>query len=99
MVVVYKKRKKGYYAGDANWRFDVKPFGSKRKMKATLIIKCSQCGGLMIAVQGQKSKMCPYCGVRVELLRAQKVASASNAFEASTMLKKLKREQGFTSKS
>ena len=36
-----------------------------------------------MATKGQKTKLCPYCGARVDLLRAQKVASASNAFEAS----------------
>jgi len=79
--------------------FVEKPFGSKPKMKATLIIKCPQCGRLMIAAQDQKSKACPYCGAHVQLLRAQKIASASNAFEASEILRKLKSEQGFNTKS
>jgi uncharacterized protein YlaI len=49
----------------------------------------------MMATKEQKTKLCPYCGKRVDMLRAQRVASASNAFKASTMLKKLKSEQGF----
>ena len=52
----------------------------------------------MLTAKGQKTKSCPYCGSHVDLLRAQKVASAANAIEASEMLRKLKREQGFSSK-
>ncbi len=64
-------------------------------MKPTLIVKCPQCGGLMLITKGQKTKICPYCGALVILLKAQKIACASNAFEASELLRKLKREQGF----
>ena len=52
----------------------------------------------MLTSKGQKTKICPYCGAHVDLLRALKVASASNAFEASEILRKLKNEQGFTRK-
>lgn len=52
----------------------------------------------MLISKGQKTKICPYCGAHVDLTRAQKVASASDAFEASEVLRKLKREQGFGSK-
>jgi len=67
-------------------------------MKPTIIVKCTQCGGLMLISKGQKTKLCPYCGAHVNLLKAQKVAAASNSFEASNILRKLKSEQGFTSK-
>jgi hypothetical protein len=67
-------------------------------MKPTLIVQCPKCGGLMLTSKGQKTKTCPYCGSHVDLLRAKKVGSADNAFEASEMLRKLKGEQGFTSK-
>jgi acetyl-CoA carboxylase beta subunit len=66
---------------------------ANHKMGATLIIKCTQCAGLMLTAKGQKTKICPYCGTHVNLLKAQKVAAASNAFEASEMLRKLKNEQ------
>jgi acetyl-CoA carboxylase beta subunit len=75
-----------------------KPFGSKQQMKPTLIVKCTQCGGLMLTTKTQKTKVCPYCGAHVNLHKAQKIASASSAFEASTMLRKLKSEQGFPAK-
>ncbi|MGA2387018.1 MAG: DUF1922 domain-containing protein [Candidatus Bathyarchaeia archaeon] len=65
-------------------------------MKPTQIVKCTQCQGLMLTTKAQKTKICPYCGAHVDLSRAQKVASASNPFEASKLLRKLKSEQGFT---
>jgi hypothetical protein len=52
----------------------------------------------MLINKGQKTKICPYCGAHVDLLRAQKVASAANTFEASEILRKLKSEQGFSRK-
>ena len=50
----------------------------------------------MLVAKEQKTKICPYCGTNVNLLRAQKVASANTAMEASEMLKNLKKEKGFT---
>jgi DNA-directed RNA polymerase subunit RPC12/RpoP len=73
--------------------YDEKPFGSNPKMGATLIVKCTQCGGLMLSAKGQKTKICPYCGSHVILLKAQKVAAANSALEASEILRKLKSEQ------
>ena len=62
-------------------------------MGATIIVKCTRCGGLMLSAKGQKTKICPYCGTQVNLLKAQKVATASTAMEASEILRKLKSEQ------
>jgi predicted RNA-binding Zn-ribbon protein involved in translation (DUF1610 family) len=75
-----------------------KPFGRQLQMTATIIMKCTKCSGLILTIKRQKTKICPYCGEHVNLLRAQKVASAANAFEASEILRKLKREEGFTRK-
>jgi predicted RNA-binding Zn-ribbon protein involved in translation (DUF1610 family) len=72
---------------------DEKPFGSKPKMGTTLIVKCTQCGGLTLTAKGQKTKICPYCGTQINLLRSQKVAAANTAREASEMLRKIKIEQ------
>jgi hypothetical protein len=52
----------------------------------------------MLTAIEQKTKICPYCGTQVNLLKAQKVASAPNAFEASETLRKLKSEYGFNPK-
>jgi phage FluMu protein Com len=62
-------------------------------MGATQILKCTKCGGLMLCAFGQKTKRCPYCGSNVNLQKAQKVASANTAFEASEILRKLKSDQ------
>ena len=67
-------------------------------MKETQIVKCTQCSGLMLMISEQKTKVCPYCGSHVNLMRAQKVVSSSNVFEASEMLRKLKSERGFNRK-
>jgi len=47
----------------------------------------------MLSAKGQKTKICPYCGSHVILLKAQKVAAANSALEASEILRKLKSEQ------
>ena len=65
-------------------------------MGTTVIVKCTKCGGFMLAAKEQKTKICPYCGTNVNLLRAQKVASANTAMEASEILKNMKKEKGFT---
>ncbi len=78
--------------------FVEKPFGRQTEMKQTIIIKCTKCGGLMMATKTQKTKICPYCGAHVNLEKAVKVAAAKDSFEASTILRKLKSEQGFPSR-
>ncbi|TRO52699.1 DUF1922 domain-containing protein [Candidatus Bathyarchaeota archaeon] len=64
-------------------------------MGQTLIISCNRCGRLFLASSGQKTRTCPYCGLRVDLRKAKKVASAQNAFEASEMLREIKRRNAF----
>jgi DNA-directed RNA polymerase subunit M/transcription elongation factor TFIIS len=65
-------------------------------MGPTLIVECNRCGGLLMAANDQKTRTCPYCGARVDIERAKKVASAKNAFEASEMLRDLKSRKGFS---
>jgi DNA-directed RNA polymerase subunit RPC12/RpoP len=48
-----------------------------------------------MAAHDQKTRTCPYCGSRVDLKRARKIASAENAFEASEILRDLKSRKGF----
>lgn len=55
-----------------------------------LIAVCSRCGGLIIAKAEQKTKTCPYCGFKINVHEARKVASAENAYDASEILRKLK---------
>jgi DNA-directed RNA polymerase subunit RPC12/RpoP len=65
-------------------------------MGPTLIITCSHCGGLLMAAEDQKTRTCPYCGLRVDVRKAKKIASAENAFVASEMLRELKNKKGFS---
>jgi DNA-directed RNA polymerase subunit RPC12/RpoP len=55
-----------------------------------LILVCGNCGGLLLAKAEQKTRTCPYCGSKVLIDKARKVASAQNAYEASGILRKLK---------
>jgi hypothetical protein len=50
------------------------------------------CGGFLLAKAEQKTRTCPYCGATISLEKAKKMASASNANEASMILRKLKRD-------
>jgi len=55
-----------------------------------LIVVCGRCGGFLLARTEQKTRTCPYCGSKVALDKAKKIASAGNAYEASKILRKLK---------
>jgi DNA-directed RNA polymerase subunit RPC12/RpoP len=59
-------------------------------MGPTVIVTCSRCGGLLMAPEGQRTRSCPYCGSRIDLQKAKKVAGANTAFEASEILRELK---------
>jgi len=49
-------------------------------------------------IWGAENKSMPFCGVQVDLTRAQQIASADSAVDASKMLRKLKSEQRFNRK-
>ncbi|MGA9387305.1 MAG: DUF1922 domain-containing protein [Candidatus Bathyarchaeia archaeon] len=59
-------------------------------MTSTIIVVCGRCGGLLMAKADQKTRTCPYCGSRVDVDKARKVASAKSANEASIILRRLK---------
>jgi DNA-directed RNA polymerase subunit RPC12/RpoP len=61
-------------------------------MASFLIIVCGRCGKLLLAKAEQKARTCPYCGFKVAIEKAKRVASAENAHQASTILRKLKRD-------
>ena len=65
-------------------------------MTATNISKCPKCGGYLLASQKQKTKICPYCGAKINLQKVQLIASAKDSFEASEILRRLKAEKGFS---
>jgi len=64
-------------------------------MSIKLIIICSRCGGMLLSNAEQKTKSCQYCGTRIIVENAKKIASAKTAFEASEILKKIKTKNKF----
>jgi acetyl-CoA carboxylase beta subunit len=62
------------------------------------ILKCTKCGGYILAAPTQKTKVCPYCGININLQKAIRVAAAKDAIEASEIIKRLKAEKGFNRK-
>jgi DNA-directed RNA polymerase subunit M/transcription elongation factor TFIIS len=62
-------------------------------MPPTFIVECPQCSGLLLAAADQKTRTCPYCGARVDLHRARRLAKAENAFDASEILRKIKADR------
>jgi len=64
-------------------------------MAPTAIYRCPNCGKYLLAGITQKSKGCLYCSTKISLYKAQRIAVAQNAFEASEILKHLKAEHGF----
>jgi phage FluMu protein Com len=67
-------------------------------MKPTTIIECTQCGGLLLAADTQKTRTCPYCGTRVNVTKAKKIATAKTPYEASQILREIKSKKGFNHK-
>jgi len=55
-----------------------------------LIVVCGRCGRFLLARVEQKTRACPYCGFKVLVDKAKKVASAKNVYEASEILRRLK---------
>jgi DNA-directed RNA polymerase subunit RPC12/RpoP len=70
-----------------------KGFRIGEAMKSFLVVVCHKCGGFLLAKAGQKTRSCPYCGSKVFLEKAKKVASANTLQEASMILRKLKRDK------
>jgi predicted RNA-binding Zn-ribbon protein involved in translation (DUF1610 family) len=64
-------------------------------MGTTLVIECPSCGGLLMAAEAQKTRTCPYCGAKIDLRRANRLAAAEDAFTASNILRELKKRKGF----
>lgn len=59
-------------------------------MAKYLIVKCNTCSGYSIVKSIQKTKICPYCGSKIILQNARKIASADSAEKAAEILKRLK---------
>ncbi len=57
-----------------------------------MVVVCYNCGQLLLAKTGQKTKGCPYCGTRLILRRAKEVGSAKGSREALNLIQALKKE-------
>lgn len=55
-----------------------------------IIVTCSKCRGYLLAKEHTKTRTCPYCGSKVTLEKAKKVAAEESADKASALLRKLK---------
>ncbi len=62
-------------------------------MPATTVVECNKCSGLFLATKTQRTRTCPYCGTKVNLQKAKRLATTENAIDASAMLRKLKAER------
>ncbi|MEM0216219.1 MAG: DUF1922 domain-containing protein [Candidatus Bathyarchaeia archaeon] len=68
----------------------MKRFSERFNVTKYIIVTCDACNGYSIAKSCQKTKTCPYCGSKIILQNARKVASADSAEKATEILKKLK---------
>lgn len=59
-----------------------------------LIVRCPHCGNVCAVQIGYRTRQCPYCGTRFEVVRAQVIARASSGKEAREIIQKLKSGTG-----
>jgi len=60
------------------------------EMTLFIIVVCGVCGRPSVGSMSQKSRRCPYCGNRINLMRARIVAKAASAEDARVILAKEK---------
>ncbi|MFC1487759.1 DUF1922 domain-containing protein [Thermoproteota archaeon] len=56
-----------------------------------IVLVCYGCGQFLFAKYAQKTRKCPYCETRLNLVKSRKVARLRTAHEASNYLRALKR--------
>jgi len=58
------------------------------------VLVCYNCGRLVLARDGQKTRLCPHCESRLIIEKTKRVAFAKSAREATELIRtmKLKRE-------
>lgn len=62
-------------------------------MSSYAVIVCDKCGGYSLAKMNQKTRTCPYCGAKITLEKARKVAVAKTAVEASNIIQRIKEKK------
>ncbi len=56
-----------------------------------IVIVCYKCGNFLLARCDQKTRTCPSCSAKLNLIKTKKVANIKNAQEASKYIRELKR--------
>ncbi|WP_455363520.1 DUF1922 domain-containing protein [[Eubacterium] cellulosolvens] len=54
--------------------------------KTYLVIACSKCQRFLLARQGTKARLCPYCGTRMNLSKTEVLWTTSDPEEARSIL-------------
>jgi DNA-directed RNA polymerase subunit RPC12/RpoP len=58
------------------------------KLKKTyLVVACSKCRALLLARQGRKTRQCPYCGTKMNLMKTEVLWVTSDVEEARSILR------------
>jgi DNA-directed RNA polymerase subunit RPC12/RpoP len=57
------------------------------------IIQCYSCGNLLLSMDGQKTKQCPYCNVRLKVSKVKILAHVESATDASRTIIALKQKR------
>ena len=55
--------------------------------KTYLVVVCPKCRGLLLARQGRKTRQCPYCGTKMNLMKTEVVWVTSDLEEARSILR------------
>jgi DNA-directed RNA polymerase subunit RPC12/RpoP len=63
---------------------------SSKLKKQYLVVACTRCGRLLLAVSDKKTRTCPYCGHRVKLGEARVVTRSENPKKARLVLQETK---------
>jgi DNA-directed RNA polymerase subunit RPC12/RpoP len=59
--------------------------------KQYLVVACTRCSRLLLAVSDKKTRTCPYCGQRVKLGEATVITRSENPKKARLVLQETKR--------
>jgi DNA-directed RNA polymerase subunit RPC12/RpoP len=55
-----------------------------------VVVRCYQCGELLLAKGESRSRRCPYCNTKLKLSKVQILGESKVATEAITLLKELR---------
>lgn len=55
-----------------------------------LIFPCSSCGKPAVSKEGQKTKVCPFCGAKTRLAEVKQLGKISSPREAKELVSRLK---------